>query len=100
VSDSVLLSQFLTNVFFIPYMALRQFGGDGKPNLAPPGLDPARLPPYAAAIGVAAAAVGLVTFFWVPLALPDQFGGLADRYNITSWRSPVFICLPFCSASV
>lgn len=70
--------QFLTNVFFIPYMALRQFGEGGKPNEAPAGSDPAWLPRYAAAIGVVGAVVGIVTLFWIPLAEPE-FGGLIDR---------------------
>lgn len=70
-------SQFLTNVFFIPYMALRESDG-GKPNTASNGCNPSALPSYAPALGVVAAIVGVVTFFWVPLALP-QFGGLTDR---------------------
>lgn len=69
--------QFLTNVFFIPYMALRNFD-DGKPNKAPDGCVPSALPSYAAVLGVVSALVGLVTCFWVPLAHPE-FGGLSDR---------------------
>ena len=74
----MLLLQFLTNVFFIPYMALRQFSGRRKPSTAPPGCDVDRLPSYSSALGVVAAAVGLVTLFWIPLAQPE-FGNLADR---------------------
>ena len=70
--------QFLTNVFFIPYMAVRQFESKSKPNLAAPGCDPKRLPSYAPALAVVGAIVGVVTLFWMPLAHPE-FGGLADR---------------------
>ena len=62
-------------------MALRQFADGGKPNLAPAGTDPARLPRYAAALGAVGAVVGLVTLLWVPLAEP-QFGGLLDRWAL------------------
>ena len=70
--------QFLTNVFFIPYMALRQLSGRREPNTAPPGCDVERLPAYSSALGLVAAAVGLATLFWIPLAQPE-FGNLADR---------------------
>ena len=70
--------QFLTNVFFIPYMAVRQFTNRSKPNLEPPGCDPKRLPRYGAALGLTAAIVGVVTLFWIPLAQPEC-GDLADR---------------------
>ena len=76
--DWLRLLQFLTNVFFIPYMALRQISGRRKPNTAPPGCDVARLPSYSSALGLVAAAVGIVTLFWIPLAQPE-FGNLADR---------------------
>ena len=76
--NAVLLLQFLTNVFFIPYMALRQFSGRRKPNMAPSGCDVERLPSYSSALGQVAAAVGTVTLFWIPLAQPE-FGNLADR---------------------
>ncbi len=69
--------QFLTNVFFIPYMALRESDG-GKPNQAPDGCEPSSLPPYSATLGVVAAVVGVVTLFWIPLTRPE-FGGLTDR---------------------
>lgn len=58
-------------------MALRQ-SDQGKPNQAPDGCSTNALPPYAAALGVVGAIVGLITLFWVPLAQPD-FGGLTDR---------------------
>ena len=74
----LLLLQFLTNVFFIPYMALRQFSGRRRPNAAPPGFDVERLPSYSSALGLVAAAVGIVTLFWILLA-QSEFGNLADR---------------------
>lgn len=70
--------QFLTNVFFIPYMAVRQFETKTKPNQALPGCDPKRLPSYTKAIAVVGAIVGIVTLFWMPLANPE-FGDLSDR---------------------
>ena len=70
--------QFLTNVFFIPYMALREFRKGGRPNDAEPGVEPSALPSYARLIGRVGAAVGLVTLLYVPLARPE-YGGLADR---------------------
>ena len=73
----LLLLQFLTNVFFIPYLALRQFDGS-KPNNAKSGVEPSKLPPYAAVLGVTGAVVGVVSLFWAPLARPE-YGGLADR---------------------
>ena len=75
-------TQFLTNVFMIPYMALRQFD-NGRPNAAEPGVEPSRLPSYAGVLGCVAAVVGLVTIGWIPLARPE-FGNLADRCG----RSP------------
>ena len=89
------LLQFLTNVFFIPYLALRQFDGS-KPNTANSGVEPARLPPYAAAIGVVGAVVGVVSLFWGPLARPE-YGGLADRSALpstlnTNPKNPYVLC--------
>lgn len=66
-------------------MALRQFGEGKKSNQVPAGLDPARLPRYAATLGAVGAAVGLVTLFWIPFAEP-QFGGFADRYVSSSTK--------------
>ncbi len=74
--------QFLTNVFFIPYMAVRQFESKTKPNLAAPGCDPKRLPPYASVLAVVGVIVGVATFFWMPLAHPE-YGSIADRYALS-----------------
>ncbi|CAL5220468.1 g2491 [Coccomyxa viridis] len=73
-------TQFLTNVFFIPYMAVRQFESKTKPNLAAPGCDPKRLPPYASVLAVVGVIVGVATFFWMPLAHPE-YGSIADRWD-------------------
>ena len=79
---TLLCMQFLTNVFFIPYMALREYMEGWKPNNAKPGLEPSALPPYASLIGWVGAAVGLATLFYVPLARAE-YGGLADRWDLS-----------------
>ena len=88
VTNCCLSLQFLTNVFFIPYMAVRQFERKSKPNLAAPGCDPKRLPSYASALAVVGTIVGIVTFFWMPLAQPE-YGGLADRWAFASCRAMI-----------
>lgn len=87
--------QFLTNVFFIPYMAVRQFESKTKPNLAAPGCDPKRLPPYASVLAVVGAIVGVATFFWMPLAHPE-FGSIADRFALSLMSNSASCCVPAC----
>lgn len=71
--------QFLTNVFFIPYMALREAAGRGLGGASPSGAQADRLPGYARALGVVGALVGAATFVWVAAVRPEV-GGAAERW--------------------
>eukprot|EP00884_Botryococcus_braunii_P002637 jgi/Botrbrau1/12374/Bobra.0084s0002.2 len=66
--------QFLTNVFTIPYMALRE-----QPAKAVATHDEG-LPSYAAAMGAIAGLVGAVSITWAFLGRPE-YGGLPDRWE-------------------
>eukprot|EP00803_Ostreobium_quekettii_P006077 evm.model.scf_1342EXC.1 EVM.evm.TU.scf_1342EXC.1 scf_1342EXC:1205-5897(+) len=65
-------TMFLTNVFFIPYMALR-----AAPSEAPPSPHP-DLPKYSPYIGGLGALVGAVSIVWALVGRPE-YGGLEDR---------------------
>lgn len=83
--------QFLTNVFYIPYLAFRaapeplpeqQQGQQqqGARALPPPPPPNAPLPGWAPAFGGTALAVGLFSLGWAAVARPE-YGGLADRVS-------------------
>ncbi|KAK9826114.1 hypothetical protein WJX81_004563 [Elliptochloris bilobata] len=72
-------TQFLTNVFFIPYMALREAAGRSLGGASPSGAQADRLPGYARALGVLGALVGAATCVWVAAARPEV-GGAAERW--------------------
>ncbi len=69
----------LTNVFFIPYMALREAAGCTLDNSSPSGAQANKLPSFSRALGILGAAVGAATFVWVAAARPDV-GGAAERW--------------------
>lgn len=65
--------QLLTNIFFIPYLALRLSVPEPEPSRpAPPP------PPYSPALGYLGAVVGAVSISWAFLGRPE-FGGLPER---------------------
>lgn len=81
-------SEFLTNIFFVPYMALREqapgtFGtvSEEEANKRKPAL-----PSYTKAIAVTAAVVGVTSIVWA-LAVRPEYGGLADRWQWTVARA-------------
>ena len=70
--------QFLTNVFFVPYMALRQQPAGSRGTTDKPGK--AQLPGYAPAIGWTGAVIGIASVVWA-LAVRPEYGGLAERWQ-------------------
>ncbi len=81
--------QFLTNVFYIPYLALRaapeplpdqQQQQQGARALPPPPPPNNPLPGWAPAFGGTAVAVGLFSLGWAAVARPE-YGDLADRVS-------------------
>jgi hypothetical protein len=70
--------QFLTNVFFIPFLALRAAPEPPEQELRP--LPPAGLPSYAPAVGWVAAAVAVTSLVWALAARPE-YGGLSERWQ-------------------
>lgn len=70
--------QFLTNIFFIPYMALRQQPAGSKGTTDKPGK--AELPGYAPALGWTGAVIGIGSVIWA-LAVRPEYGGLTERWQ-------------------
>ncbi|KXZ47377.1 hypothetical protein GPECTOR_36g98 [Gonium pectorale] len=73
---------FLTNVFYIPFLALR---AAPEPPAAPGGLPPrpppsGPLPGWAPAFGATSLTVGLISLGWAVAARPE-YGGLAERLS-------------------
>lgn len=68
-----------TNVFFIPYMCLREQPPGSKGTSSGPRQQ-AKLPSYASIVGGVAGAVGLISIGWA-LAVRPEFGGLAQRWS-------------------
>ena len=89
----VVLPQFLTNVFFLPFMGLRyqeqhtlERSKEAKPKVDKDVLANAR------AYGAVAAVVGAISLYWVLSGRPDA-GDLAARWGWTVnefWHSRVF----------
>lgn len=74
------LLQFLTNIFFVPYLALRQQPAGSRGTTAHDDPQTARLPGYAPLIGIAGALVGLGSVVWA-LGVRPEYGGLAERWQ-------------------
>lgn len=74
-----LSAQFITNVVFIPFMALREAppGSQGT-SASPPPADSQRIPYYSPIMGGVAAFIGLVSVAWALVGRPE-YGGLAER---------------------
>ncbi|KAG2496686.1 hypothetical protein HYH03_005104 [Edaphochlamys debaryana] len=73
---------FLTNVFYIPYLAIRAAPEpitSDKPNALPPPPPPnAPLPSWAPYFGATSLAVGLFSIAWAAVGRPE-YGDLAER---------------------
>ena len=71
--------QFLTNIFFVPYLALREqpAGSRARADADPKA---AKLPGYAPIIGITGAAIGLGSIVWA-LSIRPEYGGLAERWQ-------------------
>lgn len=70
--------QFLTNIFFVPYLALRQQPPGSRGTTDKPGK--AQLPGYAPAIGWTGVIIGITSIVWA-LAVRPEYGGLPDRWQ-------------------
>ncbi|KAL3161634.1 hypothetical protein ABBQ32_010489 [Trebouxia sp. C0010 RCD-2024] len=73
-------TQFLTNIFFVPYLALREQPAGSRGTAADADPKQARLPSYAPLIGVTGAVVGIASVVWV-LGVRPEYGGLAERWQ-------------------
>ena len=71
---SVSLMQFLTNIFFIPFMARRAAPAQSKSRRWP-----SPLPAASRAAGAIAAAVGVFSIYWALFARPGT--GFAEAAN-------------------
>ena len=79
--------QFLTNVFFPPYLALRLMtdaddGGAADNDAAKCDIVPSRLPSWAPAVAVVCTVVAVASPLWALFARPE-FGGLDARADAT-----------------
>ena len=79
--------QFITNVVFIPYMALREQPPHSlgtaptAKSVSPAATEatlPLKIPYYAPFMGAVAAVIGLVSIAWVFVGRPE-YGGLVER---------------------
>ena len=72
--------QFLTNIFFVPYLALREQPAGSRGTSASGDPESAKLPSYAPLIGLTGAVVGVVSLVWA-LSIRPEYGGLAERWQ-------------------
>ena len=72
--------QFLTNIFFVPYLALREQPAGSRGTTADADPKAAKLPGYAPIIGITGAAIGLGSIVWA-LSIRPEYGGLAERWQ-------------------
>ncbi|KAL0050493.1 hypothetical protein WJX82_000777 [Trebouxia sp. C0006] len=73
-------TQFLTNIFFVPYLALREQPAGSRGTRADADPKAAKLPGYAPIIGITGAAIGLGSIVWA-LSIRPEYGGLAERWQ-------------------
>lgn len=78
--QSCLLLQFLTNIFFVPYLALREQPAGSRGTTADADPKTAKLPGYAPIIGITGAVIGLGSIVWA-LSIRPEYGGLAERWQ-------------------
>lgn len=70
--------QFITNVVFIPYLAIRQQPPGSPGTTTSPQEVPDRIPYYAPVMGAIAGVVGVVSLVWAVAGRPE-YGGLLER---------------------
>lgn len=76
----MVLLQFLTNIFFMPYLALRQQPAGSRGTAADADSTQARLPDYAPLIGITGAVIGVASIVWA-VGVRPEYGGLAERWQ-------------------
>lgn len=76
----LLILQFLTNIFFVPYLALREQPAGSRGTVANADSKTAKLPSYAPLIGLTGAFIGIVSVVWA-LGVRPEYGGLAERWQ-------------------
>ncbi len=72
--------QFLTNIFFVPYLALREQPAGSRGTTVDADEKSAKLPGYAPLIGLTGAAIGVASVVWATGVRPE-YGGLAERWQ-------------------
>ena len=72
--------QFLTNIFFVPYLALREQPAGSRGTVADADPKSAKLPSYAPFIGLTGVVIGAASIVWA-LAVRPEFGGLPERWQ-------------------
>jgi hypothetical protein len=70
--------QFITNIFFVPFIALRESMPAPASGQFSRQEDQRRLPRWSPLTGWIAAAVALISIGWAAFARPE-FGGIAER---------------------
>lgn len=76
----MLLLQFLTNIFFMPYLALREQPAGSRGTVADADSNQARLPSYAPLIGMTGAVIGVASLIWA-VGVRPEYGGLTERWQ-------------------
>lgn len=76
----MLFPQFLTNIFFMPYLALREQPAGSRGTAADADSRQAKLPSYAPLIGITGAVIGVASVIWA-VGVRPEYGGLAERWQ-------------------
>lgn len=74
----LLSAQFITNIFFVPFLALQMSMPAPAPKQSSRKEDQQRLPAWSPIAGWTAAAVALLSVGWSLFARPE-YGGIAER---------------------